>query len=95
MVPFWNRSAISPGGTMATLTIKNIPDPVYERLKRRAAQHRRSLNQEVISCLEQSTGSAPVDPKTFLTAARELRKLVKGPRLTDRRLNELKRAGRP
>jgi hypothetical protein len=30
---------------MPVLTIKGIPDGLYERLKRRAALHRRSLNR--------------------------------------------------
>ena len=42
---------------MATLTIKNIPDEVYEQLKQRAARHRRSVNSEVIVCLEKVLGS--------------------------------------
>ncbi len=33
---------------MATLTIRNLPDEVHERLKIRAKENRRSLNQEVI-----------------------------------------------
>lgn len=35
-----------------TLTLKNIPDQLYERLRRTATLHRRSLNSEVIVCLE-------------------------------------------
>ncbi|MGE3774635.1 MAG: Arc family DNA-binding protein, partial [Gammaproteobacteria bacterium] len=35
-----------------TLTLKNIPDEVYERLKASAEMHRRSLNSEAIVCLE-------------------------------------------
>ena len=35
-----------------TLTLKNIPDDVYLRLKEQAKMHRRSLNREVIVCLE-------------------------------------------
>lgn len=79
---------------MATLTIKNIPDSVYHRLKQQAAQHRRSLNQEIICCLERSAGSVPVDPDTFLAKAREIRKRIKGPLLTEKRLRALKTAGR-
>ena len=33
---------------MATLPIKNLPDDVYEQLKRRAACDRRGVNSEVI-----------------------------------------------
>jgi plasmid stability protein len=35
-----------------TLTLKNIPNAVYERLKISAEAHRRSLNSEAIVCLE-------------------------------------------
>jgi len=38
---------------VATLTIKNIPEPLVKRLKQQAATHRRSLNFQVISYLEQ------------------------------------------
>ena len=39
-----------------TITLKNIPEPLYERLKEAAAQNRRSLNGEVIARLDESTG---------------------------------------
>jgi len=35
-----------------TLTLKNIPDTVYARLKLSAKIHWRSLNSEAIVCLE-------------------------------------------
>ena len=35
-----------------TLTLKGIPDDVYARLKKTAEAHRRSLNNEAISVLE-------------------------------------------
>lgn len=35
-----------------TLTLKNIPENVYTRLKLSAEVHRRSLNSEAIVCLE-------------------------------------------
>jgi plasmid stability protein len=61
---------------MATLTIKNIPDEVYEQLKQRAARHRRSVNSEVIVCLEKVLSSKSVDPATFLTSLRALRENI-------------------
>ncbi len=80
---------------MATLTIKNIPDPLVKRLKQQAAAHRRSLNLEVISYLEQMTHSVPIDADALLARARAVRRTPKGIRLTDRLLQELKMAGRP
>jgi plasmid stability protein len=39
--------------SMATLNIKNFPDPLYEKLQERAQQEHRSLAQEVIHILHQ------------------------------------------
>ena len=36
---------------MATLTLKNVPDDLYQKLKAQAVAHRRSLNQEAIAQL--------------------------------------------
>ena len=80
---------------MATLTIKNIPDPLVKRLKKQAAAHRRSLNFEVISYLEQMAQSVPIDADALLARVRAIRRTPKGIRLTDRLLHELKVAGRP
>lgn len=39
---------------MASLTLKQIPEDVMERLRRLAEQERRSLNQQAILLLEQA-----------------------------------------
>lgn len=36
---------------MATLNIKNVPDPLYRKLKARAKRQRRSVAQEAIQIL--------------------------------------------
>lgn len=80
---------------MATVTIKNIPEPVYRELKRQAARHHRSLNQEVIALLEAGSLSVPVDPDVFLAQVRRARVIPRKGPLTDLKLNRLKRHGRP
>ncbi|HEX4955030.1 MAG TPA: hypothetical protein VF017_16700 [Thermoanaerobaculia bacterium] len=40
---------------MATLNIKNFPDPLYETLQQRATREHRSVAQEVIHLLEKAT----------------------------------------
>ena len=47
---------------MATLTIKNIPDDLYEELKQRAATNRRSINNEVIMLIERAFRSYRPSP---------------------------------
>jgi len=51
---------------MATLTLRNVPDELYQRLKREAARNRRSLNQEAISLLEKSSPRSSDDVEAEL-----------------------------
>ena len=39
---------------MATLYVENIPKELYEALRRRAREHRRSIAAEVLALLEES-----------------------------------------
>src|SRR5574337_1820244 len=56
-----------------TLTLKNIPDEVYQRLKAAAEIHRRSLNSEAIVCLEMVLAPARIALGERLARARQLR----------------------
>ena len=80
---------------MPTITLKKIPDELYDRLKESAADHRRSLNSEIIVRLEQTLLNARVDPDSFLARADARRRRLALPALTERRLRTIKRAGRP
>ena len=79
---------------MATITLKNIPDPTYKSLKQLAAEHHRSINGEVIYLIERVTKSSKMDPRRHLLAARELREKSKNYLLTDDILSEIKKEGR-
>lgn len=43
---------------MSILVIRDLSEEVHERLKRRADQHRRSLNAEAIAVLEAAVGAS-------------------------------------
>ena len=79
---------------MATLTIKNIPDELYEQLKQSAVRHRRSVNNEVIVCLEKVLRSRSVDSATFLSSIRALRKNISTVFVTEDDLRAAKDEGR-
>lgn len=79
---------------MANLTIKNIPEPIVRRLKARAAQRRRSLNSEVIACLEALVQPTPIDPEALLAEIRAVRVTPRGGPLTDAMLKRFKAQGR-
>lgn len=61
---------------MPALTIKNIPDDLYKELKHVAKQHRRSINSEVIVCLERSLLSQRISPEERLKSIQALRAQV-------------------
>lgn len=61
---------------MATITLKNIPDRLYERLKYFAKLHHRSLNSEVIFLLERSAGLAQEDPQALREQAKAFRERI-------------------
>lgn len=78
-----------------TLTLKNIPDEVYEQLKAAAAAHRRSLNSEAIVRLESSLLAAKPDPEARLASVRALRKTLPAGKFKIRDIGTFKRGGRP
>ncbi|HMH49286.1 MAG TPA: Arc family DNA-binding protein [Candidatus Acidoferrum sp.] len=39
---------------MAILNVKNVPDPLYLKLRERARRHHRSISQEVVHLLSQA-----------------------------------------
>lgn len=77
-----------------TLTLKNIPDEVYERLKAAAEAHRRSLNSEAIVCLESVLLPGRIDPGERLARARALRNALPKVKFKARDIDALKREGR-
>lgn len=78
-----------------TLTLKNIPDAVYDRLKLSAEAHRRSMNSEAIVCLESVLLPEKISPAERLARARELRAALPKGKFLARDIDPLKREGRP
>ena len=78
-----------------TLTLKNIPDTVYERSQHSAEAHGRSLNTEAIVCLEAGLSPARMTSGDRLTRARELRGALPQGKFRARDIDAAKRQGRP
>ena len=78
-----------------TLTLKNIPDDVYDRLKSSAEAHRRSMNSEAIVCLEAVLMPSKVAPAERLARARALREALPAGKFKARDVDAMKREGRP
>jgi len=80
---------------MATnFTLKNIPDGLYEKVKKRAERNNRSVNGEIISILSAATEATRVPVDVILARARALRERTRG-FVTDEFINQAKRESRP
>jgi plasmid stability protein len=79
-----------------TLTLKNIPDEVYDRLKAAAGAHRRSLNSEAIVCLEAALlPTRRISVEERLERIHALRANLRTGGLSDQDIETFKREGRP
>ncbi|MDA2919480.1 Arc family DNA-binding protein [Desulfobacterota bacterium AH_259_B03_O07] len=79
---------------MATITLKDIPEDLHLALKERARKHGRSLNKEVLACLEAAAAPQLVDVESLLADIRRHRASIPG-KLTDKLLREARETGRP
>jgi antitoxin FitA len=77
-----------------TLTLKNIPDDVYIRLKTSAESNRRSLNSEVIVRLEEVLMPVKVSPRERLARIDKLRGSLGKIRINEKEINGFKQQGR-
>jgi plasmid stability protein len=78
---------------MPNFTLKNIPDDLFSRLRAAAARHHRSINGEILACLEDTLFDRP-DATAVLARARKLRNRVAGAPLTLDEVETSKQQGR-
>lgn len=78
---------------MASITIKGLPAELHARLKAVALRNRRSLQNEIVSCLERHVERPPSPKEDLLAQAAELR--AKLPEVDHDLVDGLKRSHRP
>jgi len=80
---------------MPAITLKNIPDILYAQIKDAASIHHRSLNSEILYCVERTLGTHKIDVSEHIEIAKKLRAKTAQHSLTDEELNDVKNEGRP
>lgn len=78
-----------------TITLKNIPDEVYNSLKQAAELHHRSINSEVIACLERILLPNRTGQEERLQRARQIRATLRGKRFKAADIAKAISQGRP
>ena len=79
---------------MPAITVKNIPDTLYSQLKKSAEMHRRSINSELIVCLEKVLIPQKVSKDRLLASARSLRSRFSDFKASEEDLNNAKNDAR-
>ena len=79
---------------MPAITLKNIPDSLYAQLKVAATAHHRSLNSEILYCVERTLGAHKINASEHIEVARKLRAKTAHHILTEQELNDAKNEGR-
>lgn len=80
---------------MPSLTVKNIPEDLYTQLRQHAKINRRSINSEVIVCIERAVRSNRISLDVALMRARKLREKTHNHPITDEEFSQAKIVGRP
>lgn len=57
-----------------TITLKNVSSETHQKLKKQAARHKRSLNQEAITCIEAQLKPLLPDTQAIIDDALEFRR---------------------
>ena len=88
--PFSNQNV-----TMPSITIKNVPDELHQKLKKISAANHRSINAEIIHILSENLEEKIELPSlTSLTEIRSLRTATARNYLTEAEIEKLKAEGR-
>lgn len=93
---FQNGSISKPSRrfSTATITVKNIPDDLYERLKLSAKVNRRKISSEIIMYIERAVRIQKVNPETLLINARQLREKTTDYVISEEEFNQANNMGR-
>jgi antitoxin FitA len=78
---------------MSAITLKNIPRGLHDVLRHNAENHRRSLNNEIIFCLEDALGIKNRNTNNLLEEARNMRAKFRFS-INDKDIVDFKTAGR-
>ena len=79
---------------MPSITIKNIPDEIYAKIKENAALNFRSINSEILYCLNKALNPKTINPENIIARVEEMQAKYKLTPLSEQILNKSKNSGR-
>lgn len=94
-VALWFHHATkSRGSIISSITLKNIPEALHQRLRESAARNHRSINGEMLAALDQYVSQQRPGKAQLLANTRTLRQET-ALYVTEEEIDRAKREGRP
>lgn len=78
---------------MVAIIVKSIPEDIHKSLKNMAKRNHRSLNNEIIYCLEKYTKIVKINSVSLMKKARDTRSKIKH-KFSDKEIQNAKSQGR-
>ncbi len=78
---------------MPNITLRNIPKNLQDRLKKRSKLNRRSLNSEILACLEELLMPGRLDAEELIAESERLKSGLSF-KVTEKEINYAIRSGR-
>ena len=79
---------------MPAITLKNIPEDLYAKIKKSAAMNFRSINSEILFRLKSSIAQHRPETRILLSQIRDINRRLNLPMLDDTLINKAKNEGR-
>ena len=80
---------------MPNITVRDIPEEIYQKIKQEAVANKRSINSEILYGLEKNYSDSQLNKRVSLESVRSLRAKTKGKiYLTEAEMIEAKNEGR-
>ena len=79
---------------MPAITLKNIPDDLYAKIKKSAQMNFRSINSEILFRLKSSISQQKPEVSSLLAQIHAINRRIKIPILTDTFIDTAKNEGR-
>ncbi len=80
---------------MPGFTLRNIPDDLFNNLKQNAEIHKRSINSEILFCLESALLPKKLTPSERLNRVESLRSTIPAGVISCNDINDAINSGRP
>jgi antitoxin FitA len=92
----WFSNGANKDSAMVNLTIKNIPEQIYDQIQTRAKINHRTINDEILYILEHATflQLQPIDSSETLERARKVRELTANYTVTADEIEKMINEGR-